>query len=370
MRKSLFLVMAALLTVSASSSAAELGLGDKAPKLEVKEFVKGDPVKELAKGKIYVVEFWATWCGPCRATIPHLTELQKKHKDVVFIGVSVWERNAKAVVPFVKEIGEKMDYRVATDSVPDDGDANEGKMAKNWMEAAGQGGIPTAFIVDKEGIVAWIGHPGYIDKPLDEIVGGRYNLKVAIEEYKKKQEAEAAERKREAVMQVKFKALKEKLNEAQQSGDPKKILTVLENTIKEDSEMEPYIGLGKFNLMRKIDGGKGAAEYGKTLVEKVFKDNANQLNNVAWMLVDPQSPTADAKLQDLALAAAERANKLEEGKNAGILDTLARAYFVKNQPAKALEIQEKAIQTAKGTPLEDDKDMAERLKEYKKAVAK
>ena len=57
-----------------------LSVGDPAPKLAVKEFVKGEPLKDLEKGKTYVVEFWATWCGPCRTSIPHLTELQKKHK--------------------------------------------------------------------------------------------------------------------------------------------------------------------------------------------------------------------------------------------------------------------------------------------------
>jgi thiol-disulfide isomerase/thioredoxin len=80
----------------AGLAAAEgLGVGDPAPKIEVKEFVKGDAVKDFEKGKIYVVEFWATWCGPCRVSIPHLTELQKKNKDVVFIGVSVWEQDPK-----------------------------------------------------------------------------------------------------------------------------------------------------------------------------------------------------------------------------------------------------------------------------------
>ena len=64
-----------------------LGVGDPAPKLAVKSFVKGEPIKSLEPGKVYVVEFWATWCGPCRVTIPHLTELQKKHVDVVFVGV-------------------------------------------------------------------------------------------------------------------------------------------------------------------------------------------------------------------------------------------------------------------------------------------
>jgi thiol-disulfide isomerase/thioredoxin len=143
--------------------AAPLGIGSPAPKIEVQEFIKGEPVEYFEKGKIYVVEFWATWCPPCRTSIPHLTEMQKKYKDAVFIGVSISENNWDGVKPFVKEMGEKMDYRVAMDG-------RAGKMSKNWMAAAAQGGIPTAFIVNGEGKIAWIGHPMQMEKTLGEDV--------------------------------------------------------------------------------------------------------------------------------------------------------------------------------------------------------
>jgi len=68
-----------------------LNVGDPAPALTSGEFVKGEPVKEFAKGKTYVVEFWATWCGPCRASIPHLSKLQEQNHDITFIGQDCWE---------------------------------------------------------------------------------------------------------------------------------------------------------------------------------------------------------------------------------------------------------------------------------------
>src|SRR5436309_778886 len=71
----------------------KLGIGDAAPKLALKEFVKGEPVKTFEKDTTYVLEFWATWCGPCKDAIPHVTELQKKNPKVVFIGVNVWEQD-------------------------------------------------------------------------------------------------------------------------------------------------------------------------------------------------------------------------------------------------------------------------------------
>ena len=103
---------------------AKLKVGDAAPEIKVAKWVKGSAVKSFEKGKVYVVEFWATWCGPCRTSIPHLTEMAKKFKDkATFTGVSVWERGEdieKQVTDFVENMGEKMDYNVALDDRSDD----------------------------------------------------------------------------------------------------------------------------------------------------------------------------------------------------------------------------------------------------------
>jgi thiol-disulfide isomerase/thioredoxin len=64
-----------------AAKAATLHVGDKAPALSLGETVKGDAVTGFEKGKIYVVEFWATWCPPCRESVPHLSKLQAEFKD-------------------------------------------------------------------------------------------------------------------------------------------------------------------------------------------------------------------------------------------------------------------------------------------------
>jgi len=187
------IVLAVLLGMTVLYASAEglgagnkkLGIGDPAPKLAVKEFIKGKPVKKFEKGKIYVVEFWATWCPPCKESIPHLTELQKKNKDIIFIGVNVAEDDQSAVKDFVEEMGDEMNYRVALDLVPEGKDKNDGKMIKTWMTPAGLNGIPVAFVVNGDGKIAWIGGPKDLEEPLEKIKSGKWDLKAAAKEYDK-----------------------------------------------------------------------------------------------------------------------------------------------------------------------------------------
>jgi thiol-disulfide isomerase/thioredoxin len=136
-----------------------LKVGSDAPKLEYTKWIKGTEVKAFEKGKVYVVEFWATWCPPCRESIPHLTELAKKYPGVTIIGMASSERNKdpkddkrlETLQAFVKDQGDAMNYAVAYDA--------DRKMSASWMRPAGQNGIPCAFIVNGEGKIAWIGNP-------------------------------------------------------------------------------------------------------------------------------------------------------------------------------------------------------------------
>jgi thiol-disulfide isomerase/thioredoxin len=68
-------------------------VGDKAPALQTGKWIQGEPVTAFNRNHVYVLEFWATWCGPCVQSIPHLNQMWQKYKDkgVVFIGQDVWD---------------------------------------------------------------------------------------------------------------------------------------------------------------------------------------------------------------------------------------------------------------------------------------
>lgn len=159
-----------------------LHVGDAAPELPIAGVIKGNGPSTL-KGGVTVIEFWATWCGPCIASMPHLSDLADKYKGKVnFYSVNTWDFNGKKagekedmdthktrVADWVSKNTEKMRYNIVQDTQDD-------KISTSWMFAAGKYGIPCAFIVNEQGKIAWVGHPMSMEKPLEEISNGIWDL--------------------------------------------------------------------------------------------------------------------------------------------------------------------------------------------------
>jgi thiol-disulfide isomerase/thioredoxin len=105
-----------------------------------------------SSSNVLVIEFWASWCGPCRQMPPHLTQLAKKYapKGVKVVGIST-DDDVRAAQQFTDKMGDQMDYGVAVDT---------SKHAyESLMTAAGKTGIPHAFILDTEGRIVYSSHP-------------------------------------------------------------------------------------------------------------------------------------------------------------------------------------------------------------------
>ena len=152
-------------------------LGDPAPSLKVKEWIKGEPVQNFEANKVYVVEFWATWCRPCTASMPHLSGLARKFKgEVTFIAIDVYEQKSTTIAKvkgIVDSLGDRMAFNVATEDTS--------VTVHDWLEAWGQKseGIPRTFVINGQGKVAWIGYPDDLHKVLPQILNNTWNLTIA-----------------------------------------------------------------------------------------------------------------------------------------------------------------------------------------------
>jgi thiol-disulfide isomerase/thioredoxin len=177
-RLSATLLAGALFWMVPQAQAGPPGLGSPAPVVDLGEWIQGPPVDLAArKGKaVTVLEFWASWCAPCIDAIPHMTELQHKYADkgVRVVGVTTKDpgNTKKMVKRLVKKMSAKLDYAIVFDE--------SGKAYDAFMTASRQESIPTAFVIDKTGDIAWIGHPDAgLDDALAQIVAGTYDVQKA-----------------------------------------------------------------------------------------------------------------------------------------------------------------------------------------------
>jgi len=147
----LSLILGIFWAVSATGLSADSSESLKAPEWELKD-VDGKAVKwSDFKGKVVILDFWATWCPPCRAEIPGFVELQEQYgeKGLVVVGVSLDEQGPGVVKPFMKKF--EVNYPVVM------GDA------KIVQAFGGIPGLPTTFVMDRKGNVV-AAHVGYVSK--------------------------------------------------------------------------------------------------------------------------------------------------------------------------------------------------------------
>lgn len=144
-----------------ASATPTFEIGDVPPPLEPMAWIQGGPVSRFEPGHVYVVTFFATWCGASKESMPQMSELARKHAGrLTVIGIDVRETErgrgegtVAALQRFVAKQGQDMEYIVAMD------DPQKKTLFDSWMLAAGAYGTPTAFIIGKDGKLAYLGYP-------------------------------------------------------------------------------------------------------------------------------------------------------------------------------------------------------------------
>ena len=333
----------------AAPTTLALSIGSKAPIPEISDFVRGEKPTFFEPGKVYVIEFWATWCPPCRQSMPHLTKLAEdmKSKGVVIVGVS--DEKVETVRTFLEkdEWKQKARYTLATD--PDR------STHKAYMEASGQGGIPTAFIV-KEGVVQWIGHPMEMDAPLAKIVDGTWDPKTAKQTF----EDSVAE-------EMKAMGRQNDMTKAIDSKDWDKAVALIDAEIAANTGEEAMQSkVQKAQIL--LVAGRSEAAY--ALCAELIKEDPALRNFVATSVL--HLPDVADRRVDLAITWLTDVTSAAGPANPQVLAELAYAWSLKGDFTKAADFMRRAIDTAKSlgpTAADYVADLTAQLKGYELKAA-
>ena len=295
--------------------APKLVVGSDAPSLEGLTFVQGE---ESPSPKVRVVEFWATWCGPCRQSIPHINALYQLQRGNGLEVIGVSDEPQSTVEPFLRKQGSQMSYTVAIDP--------KKSVTERFMRAAGQNGIPCAFVIGQNKKIVYIGHPMSEEfaRAVKLSLLGRYDPVLS------KKAAPLLDAARRSVTSKNFKEAYARYDEV----------------IALDPEVFTDVAFEKYRVMLNDEQNLAAAKvYIKSLVDTLISaSDAGALREASIVLSsDPRVTIFD---NELAMVAADGMLKAASSSDPSANATVASVWYAMGDFTKAVEFQKKAMRLA------------------------
>lgn len=279
-------------------------VGDPAPLIEAAHWYRGEPRSRLSLGNVYVVDLWATWCGPCVRAMPHLSELQNKYAEqglrVIAVSIDTGDSAHEQVERFLERRSEDISFDVALDT---------GETKAAWLDASGRDSIPSTYVVNREGTVAWIGNPNtpegefgepVIDRVLREVMSGTYDIAEAVDDARAGivQEREAQNRAE------RVQKLTEEMGQLWGGGDVEGALAIIDVIVSLDPENNSGLALRKAEvlLFERNKPNEAAAFFVQMMDGPYFDDNETLLR-FTMLFTGDADPGAEGR--EAAVAAAE-----------------------------------------------------------------
>ena len=356
---------------SSISKAETLTIGSVAPAISVEHwFHDGEgrfqKVENFEPGKVYIVEFWATWSGPCIARMPHIVEIQEKYADrgVQFVSVSdeqleIVERFLAKKVPNVKEDGPST-YGELTKSYCLTADPDR-SVHKDYMTAAERHAIPSCFIVGKDAKIEWIGHPIRLDEPLNQVVDGTWDREAFGKQFR-------IDHVREELMYQ----TRNQIAIATRDKDYAKVIEIANRSLSKADNVDLKFDFMAMKLPAMAKESLGSAE-----IEKVLSDMFGFMDELSPSTKSVKILTASRLVYDLYIDD-QMTNKelIEKAKSligplvirlpaltkTSALDTLAHLQFVTGDLAGAIKSQSQAVDLATGKRQEMLQEFLDELK--------
>jgi thiol-disulfide isomerase/thioredoxin len=311
---SLIVLIAFGLVCMTGALAQDFKIGQPAPELKVGKWHKGPRIAKFEPGRIYVMEFWATWCGPCRAAMPHLSELARKYKDkVTIIGMNVFERGEFAKIEeqvsrFVRDSGKDMDYPVCSDT-------RDEYLKKNWFSPTGSLGIPATVVVDGKGQIAWIGGTGSeLENTLKALIAGKFDYQAS---------AKRADRSRDS---SDLRKVIQEYSEAMAAKDWARAIKIIDS----NPQQATFFALPRFAALVHLNPTEAFTQL-KAAVATKDKSAPNMFTVIGCQ---------DGLATEVYRYVIEQLGAEPQAMH---FEALAFSYFKTGNRAKAIEIQEKLV---------------------------
>lgn len=324
-----------------------LSVGDAAPALSVETWLRGDPIPRLEPGQVYLLDVWATWCGPCIQSAPHLSELQARHaqRGLHVIGLTAADKRGnsrRAVEALLTDKPDLMRYAIAWDK--------ERNTTNAYLGAAKRTSIPTAFLIDRAGKIAFIGHPNEVDAVLEQVLDGKHDLARLRTEHEKR-----------AAEDVRAEELRREYSAALKKRDWPKLAEIADQLLAIDARKYGVMAAMKFRiLVREVGDCDRGYAFARAHFAGPGKDDWMAMAAVAFEIVDPGSKIPRRDL-DLAIELCTKANGLSGGDQVTVLEAWARAHYLKGELPQAIEIAERAAKL--------DPNLVDTLERYKAELA-
>lgn len=314
-----------------------LHIGDPAPAIKVIGWARGNPVAGFEKGNVYVVDFWATWCGGCIASFPHISAVAEKYKgEVHFFSVDsyeeIGENKGKDMLPVVKEFLKKPQGQRLTLDVAIDGPGNE--MFTTWIKPLRRQGFPTTFVIDQDGRIAWIDvNLDNLDWVLSEVLAKRWDNKKAASIMQQK----------DAIEDLLFATFRNK--EGDKTKEYRAIMQASDRFETQFPDRKDAVAFYKFMALSELDISKVPP-----LLEQMAADPRStyiNLNDAAGLTLrkknmPPGMYEAIAKVQERLLLN-EHNGTGHGGKTIALYESLAATYNMAGNVTKAVSSMEKAL---------------------------
>jgi len=318
---------------------ASLRVGDVAPALGVDRWLLNGPVEGFERGTIYVVNFVASWSAPSRLMMRPLGDLAVKYEDrgvvVMSISSSVFRgENEQTMADYAKERFRLIRHIVGYDA--------DGSMSREWMLAAGQQGLPTTFVVDGDGRIAWIGYPTALESVIEEILSGDWD---SAKFYEEAEQDRLLMLRRQLVEGI-VRPIMEEAAQQWVSGDREAALRTTDRALMHDPTVLWPFAVRKYRMMvHELKRPMNAAVYARNVGARVLSNNPQALNELAWaMLTDPG---IEYRGELIPHELSERSNIMTSRSNPVYLRTLALAESQIERHDQAVLTIEEAIAKAR-----------------------